>query len=83
MIKLETFRKKIQSDFESFKSIWNGLTKQEKGDVVTFEGKKYKVESVIEGKETNVYTICRMESPDGITLQLVCHKIEAKEGELK
>ncbi len=70
---------------KTFQKSWEKLNKQEKGDTVVWEGKKYKVEDVREDYKNskNLYTICRMESEDGVTLKLNCLKILADEDELR
>lgn len=67
-----------------FKSFWDRLTKQSKGDYVMYQGKKYSVEKVVPHSDGvhNIYTICRMASPDGVSLQLDCLKVGATEDEL-
>lgn len=61
-------------------------SKIQKGDLILWEKEKYSVEDVRpdpDNKEQNIYTVCRMESPDGVSLKLNCLKIKAKEGELE
>lgn len=69
---------------KSFTKRWKMLNKQERGDIVTWQDKKYRVEDVKEDYKNskNLYTICRMESDDGVTLKLNCLKILADEDEL-
>jgi len=58
----------------------------QKGDRVTFRGKEYGVEDVLEDYQNGLplYTICRTEPKNG-KLELTCHKIvpDKKEDELK
>jgi hypothetical protein len=70
---------------KSFHKKWRELNKQEKGDTVKWQGAKYIVEDVREDFKNgkNLYTICRMESADGLSLKLNCVKILADEGELE
>lgn len=78
----KVFFARKSSDFKKF---WKDFQKQKKGDKVLWEGKKYNVEDVRlnERDGKNVYTICRVESDDGTSVKLVCHKILATEGELE
>lgn len=68
----------------AFKSVWENLNKQEKGDVVVWEGLKYKVEDVVDAKDGDrIYTVCRLESSNGVDLKVKCLRIKAEEDELE
>ena len=88
---VDTFERQLRDDFESFKSIWRNLNKQQKGDVIVWDRKEFQVEEIKElpDKEAEkypgekYYTVCRIEPAGGIKLKVLCHKIRAKENELK
>ena len=67
-----------------FKSLYNRLTKQQKGDKVMFQDSKYVVDNVVEDyrDDQNLYTLCRFETTDGTNVKVVCHKVLAYEDEL-
>lgn len=69
----------------TFKGYWDEISKQTTGATVTYEGEKYKVEDVRENYKEgqNLYTICRLDSSDGVSVKLKCLKVVANAEELE
>jgi glutathione peroxidase-family protein len=83
---LETTETEIKQDLDSFKNLWRRVTKQQKGDVVQWNGQEFMVEDIREVPDQfkdkvkpgeKMYTICRFDTVSGMKLKILCHKISA------
>ena len=74
----------IDTKLDTFKSVWKFM-KQQKGDTIMWEGKKYKIEDVKPNFKDDLtqYTVARLESPDGVSIKLFALKLLGKPEELQ